>query len=84
MPTILKLFGYIFGFFSEEGNERPHVHVRPHKNPDAAEAKFWLNPVELVKIRGFKLSEVRKMQRTVEDYEDEFYEKWTEHFQKDG
>jgi hypothetical protein len=42
MPTALRLDGYRFFFYSDEGNPRepPHIHVRQGRN----EAKFWLQP----------------------------------------
>ncbi len=38
MPTVLRIGAYRFFFYSEEGQEPPHVHIV------AAEkrAKFWL------------------------------------------
>ena len=32
MPTILRLGSYRFYFFSDEGNEPPHIHVRFEEN----------------------------------------------------
>jgi len=45
MPTVLRHGGHRFVFFSNEGNEPPHVHVETAEN----HAKFWLDPVALVK-----------------------------------
>jgi hypothetical protein len=47
MPTILRLRGYRFFFFSGEGGEPPHIHVESAENY----AKFWLDI--LVGSRGF-------------------------------
>ena len=41
MPTVLRIGPYRFYFFSNEGDEPPHVHV----DRDAATAKVWLDPV---------------------------------------
>lgn len=41
MPTVLKIGGYRFFFYSNEGNEPPHIHV---EKSDSL-AKFWLDPV---------------------------------------
>ncbi len=38
MPTILLVLGWRFFFFSNEGNEPPHVHA--HKGE--TECKYWL------------------------------------------
>ena len=42
MPTLFRLLGYRFFFYSNEGDPRepPHVHVAR----DTAEAKLWLRP----------------------------------------
>lgn len=76
MPTVLRVKGYRFFFFSLEGQEPPHVHV------EAAEkfAKFWLTPVSLAKSRGFRSGELTEIQRIVEENRDLFEEKWHEHF----
>jgi hypothetical protein len=50
MPTVLRLKGFRFFFFSRE-ELRMHIHVQ-HQN---GEAKFWLDPqIELAK--NYKLS----------------------------
>ena len=76
MPTVLRVRGYRFFFFSLEGHEPPHIHV------EAAEkfAKFWLNPVALAKSRGFRSGELSEIQRIVEEQRDSLVEKWNEHF----
>jgi hypothetical protein len=43
MPTVLRLLNWRFHFYSDEGQEPPHIHVR---TPDG-ECKFWLSPVRL-------------------------------------
>ncbi|WP_439481025.1 DUF4160 domain-containing protein [Cyclobacterium plantarum] len=42
MPTVLRIGPYRFFFFSNEGNEPPHIHVESGEG----HAKFWLEPVE--------------------------------------
>jgi hypothetical protein len=76
MPTVLRVKGYRFFFFSLEGQEPPHVHV------EAAEkfAKFWLTPVSLAKSRGFRSGELTEIQRIVQENRELFEEKWHEHF----
>ncbi|MFH1320627.1 MAG: DUF4160 domain-containing protein [Bacteroidota bacterium] len=57
MPTVLEIDGYKFYFYSKEGNEPPHIHVRKSGN----EAKFWLTPkVRLHEYYGFKVQELKK------------------------
>ncbi|MGD9634228.1 MAG: DUF4160 domain-containing protein [Pirellulales bacterium] len=49
MPTIDDIGPYKLFFYSAEGSEPPHVHIRR----DRSTAKFWLNPVRLARSRGF-------------------------------
>jgi hypothetical protein len=76
MPTVLRVRGYRFFFFSLEGHVPPHVHV------EAAEkfAKFWLDPVALAKSRGFRSGELSEIQGIVEENRELFEERWNEHF----
>lgn len=78
MPTILKIKGYRFFFFSLEGNEPPHIHVEQAERF----AKFWLNPPALVKSRGFRSGELSEIQKLVEENRELFLEKWNEHFSR--
>lgn len=59
-----------------EGTEPPHIHVEQAERY----AKFWLNPVSLVKSRGFRSGELSEMQKIVEEHRESFVEKWNEHF----
>ena len=43
MPTVLRVAGFRFFFYSLEGSEPPHIHVEHGDNV----AKFWLSPVDL-------------------------------------
>ncbi len=76
MPLALRVKGYRFFFFSLEGTEPPHIHVEQAERY----AKFWLNPVSLVKSRGFRSGELSEMQKIVEENRGLFVEKWNEHF----
>jgi hypothetical protein len=76
MPTILKLDGYRFFFFSLEGNEPPHIHVE-HGNKVA---KYWLNPLNLANSAGFKNHELTKVKAIIIEYRIIFLEKWHEYF----
>jgi hypothetical protein len=49
MPTVLRIKGYRFFFFSLEGHEPPHVHIESAERV----AKFWLRPVALAKHADF-------------------------------
>jgi hypothetical protein len=76
VPTILRIDGYRFFFFSNEGFEPPHAHV------ESAEryAKFWLRPVRLAHSKGFSASELNSLSSLVQANESFFLEKWNEYF----
>jgi len=59
MPTVFRSGRYRFYFYSHEPNEAPHVHV----DRDDLSAKFWLDPVQLV--RNFWLSRPRTAHATI-------------------
>ena len=76
MPTILREKGYRIGFYSSEPDEPPHVHV----DRDDQSAKFWLNPVALVRNLGFSPVELRRIQRLLEENQELLLEKWYARF----
>lgn len=76
MPTVLKIGGYRFFFFSLDRNEPPHIHVEQAENY----GKFWLDPVALARSWGFRSHEITKLLKMVEENRQLFKEKWHEHF----
>ncbi len=78
MPTIGDIGPYKLFFFSAEGTEPPHVHIRR----DRATAKFWLSPVRLARSRRFSDHELRSLQNLVEENESKILEIWNEHFNR--
>jgi len=54
MPTVLRVKGYRFFFFSLEGKEPPHIHVEQAERY----AKIWLEPVSIARAKGFRSSEL--------------------------
>jgi hypothetical protein len=67
---------YRFYFYSPEPNEPPHVHV----DRDTLSAKFWINPVGLVRNLGFNARELRRLQSLMVEHHAEFLEAWNGHF----
>lgn len=55
MPTVLRIDGFRFYFYSHEPNEPPHVHI----DKGGASAKVWLEPVALARNIGFKPRDLR-------------------------
>ena len=78
MPTLLMKNGFRFFFYSQEGNEPPHVHVQYGR----ATAKFWLNPVNLASVQGMKVKDMSSASKLVKEHEKLFKEKWNEYFKK--
>ena len=76
MPTVLRIEGYRFFFFSLERQEPPHVHVESAERV----AKFWLRPVGLARSRGFRRNELSEIRRLVEENVVLFEGRWHEHF----
>jgi hypothetical protein len=76
MPTILRVGRYDFKFFSNERGEPPHIHVKTGDE----QAKFWLDPIELASNYGFKGSELRKIERIIQQHQEELIEVWYEYF----
>jgi hypothetical protein len=76
MPTVLRVDGFRFFFFSNEGNEPPHIHVEQAERY----AKFWLDPVQLELNVGFRSRELSELRRLVFQHQALFREKWNEHF----
>jgi hypothetical protein len=74
MPTVLRIGSYRFHFYSDEGDEPPHIHVR---SPDG-ECKFWLDPVELARNNGIAAHELRTLERLVFEHREMLLEKFHE------
>lgn len=75
-PTVFREGPYRFFFFSRE-EERRHIHV---VSPQG-EAKFWLDPtVSLATFEGLAPRQLKRLQRIVEERENEIRKAWQEHF----
>jgi Domain of unknown function (DUF4160) len=80
VPVLLRVRGFRFFFYSLENREPPHIHVA-HAG---RYAKFWLEPVSLASVRGFRDHELTVIERIVAKYREQFLEKWNEHFSGQG
>jgi hypothetical protein len=65
-------------FYAGDGDEPPHVHVER----DDGVAKFWLAPVRLQRAAGLRASEVRQIERLVEEQETRLLEAWNDYFDR--
>lgn len=75
MPTVLRIGRYRFSFYSNEGQEPPHIHAKAERN----EAKFWLDPIALVVNHGFKAHELNEIEEIVREHRGELMEAWHDH-----
>ena len=75
MPTVLRVGRFRFFFFSNEGNEPPHIHVKAAEQ----EAKYWLDPMQLAGNYGFNGRELTQIEQLIRYYEPDLLEAWHEH-----
>ena len=76
MPEVFREHGWVASFYSNEGNEPVHVHIRK----GGGEAKFWVRPVSLAMSEGLKVKELAEAEALVEKHADEILRKWNEYF----
>jgi Domain of unknown function (DUF4160) len=75
-PTVLRIRGYRFYFFSRE-EPRPHIHV----HHVTGEAKVWLEPtIELAQNYGLTPSRIATAFRLIREHEHEILAAWKAHF----
>ena len=74
MPTILVIFGLRFYFFANE-----HLPIHVHLENADGLAKIALEPeLKLVENNGIKPKDIKRAMSIVEQYREEFIEKWIE------
>lgn len=76
MPTILRLNGYRFYFYSHEPNEPPHIHV----DHSGRSAKVWTGNVTLARNIGFNARELKDILSMVRHNQAQFLEAWHGYF----
>ena len=79
MPTVLKLHGFTFKFYSNENSEPPHIHIIKGK----AESKWWLDPDLAEEYSdGFKVQELRTIRELLKEHQHALLQAWKDHFNK--
>ena len=79
MPTIFKVRGWRFHFFSFEGSPREPAHV--HVAKPGRDAKLWLYPeVRVAYNRGLNAQEMRLVLGIDLERANEIEEAWNEFF----
>lgn len=74
MPEIFWIYGFVFFFYANEGQEPIHVHVRKA----GGFSKFWINPVELDFSQGMKISDIKQAEELIIEHLDLIITKWNE------
>ena len=78
MPTVLRIGGFKFYFYSHEPDEPPHIHIDIDR--ENMSAKYWLDPVGLARNIGFSPKELRKIEKLVKENQKILLEAWNGYF----
>jgi hypothetical protein len=78
MPTVFRLKGFRFFFFSNEDDEPPHIHIEYNDKY----AKFWLDPVQLAKSVGYNATELSEIRNLITENSGILRRRWGEYFNK--
>lgn len=76
MPTVFRPNGYRFFFYSNEGAEPAHVHIRK----DDDEAKVWLHDFSVAMNVGYTTRELNEIPRIVHAEQARLREAWDDFF----
>ena len=74
MPEKFRELGFVFFFYSNEGSEPMHVHVRKA----GGFAKYWLDPVELDMSQGLKVADLKVAEQLIIEHLSTIKSKWNE------
>jgi hypothetical protein len=77
MPTVFIFFGFRFMFYSDD-HEPIHIHVIK----DGHEAKYNINPLEMVYNHGFKKNEIALIESIIMENEEIIASRWRNFFNK--
>ena len=77
MPTLFIIFGFRFMFYS---NDHTPIHI--HVIKDRCEAKYNVEPVELVFSHGFKRHDLSLIESIVLENKEVISERWHSYFNK--
>lgn len=80
MPVVLRVRGYRFWFYEADLDEPPHVHV----GKGSKEAKYWVAPTAVARLRRFRDHELHEIERILVEYEDDILEIWRKEQKKRG
>ena len=78
MPVVLRRKGYRFLFYEADLDEPPHIHAKREN----AEAKYWLSPIALARVRGFRQHELNEIERIIDENKNDLLEAWEQEVRK--
>ncbi len=76
MPTVLRVNGHRLFFYSNEGNEPPHIHVQKAEKY----AKFRLQPIRVAESSGYTNKELHHVREIITEHLQLLLEAWHDHF----
>lgn len=76
MPRVFEWKGWRFEFYSLDGAEPPHIHIRK----DNKETKVWLENLAIARNKRCTDKELNELLDVVKSHRQEFMERWNEHF----
>ena len=63
-------------FYAGDADEPSHIHIERDNN----KAKFWLEPVRLQNSGGFSRTEINRVEKLVEENQEDLLRSWNEYF----
>ncbi|MEO7247382.1 MAG: DUF4160 domain-containing protein [Novosphingobium sp.] len=79
MPTVLRIGGLRFHFYSHEPGEPPHIHI----DSAGMDCKIWLDPVSVARNRGFAPRDLGRALTLVREHRILLLEAWYGYFSID-
>jgi hypothetical protein len=76
MPTVLRWGPYRAFFYSNEGDEPAHIHVRSGNT----ELKFWLSDLTMAANMGFSAHELGDIIRHLRSNREQLLAAWNDYF----
>jgi hypothetical protein len=74
MPEVFRELGFVFFFYSNEGDEPMHIHVRKA----GGFAKYWMEPIELEFSQGMKVNDLKIAEKLIKGHIELIKNKWYE------
>lgn len=75
MPLVFMFFGFRFEFYSND-HEPVHVHIVK----DGHEAKYNVDPIEMVFNHGYKKNEISMIESILEENREVIIDRWKAFF----